>query len=70
MILDQITTHVLDQRNDCDTIDRYSGILWAGAVYNALVTWVKEDAAEPVGEMKKICMQIATFDHFDSRIKK
>lgn len=69
MILDQITAHILDQRKNCATIDRYSGILWAGAVYNALVTWVKEDASEPVDEMTKICMQIATFDHFDSRIK-
>lgn len=61
-ILEQITMSALNQQKNFSAKERYSNILWAGAVYNVLVTWIKDNAAEPVEEMTRICMQLSALD--------
>ena len=66
-ILDQITGHLLSKKADASPAERYAEILWAGAVYNILVNWVKNPEREPVSEMAKICQEAIEIDHFGSR---
>ena len=66
-ILKQITAHVLKQHKSSSSADRYSDILWVGAVYNILVAWVEGNAAESADEMTEICMQITTHDRLIER---
>lgn len=62
-ILEQITEHVLESEESDSITDRYSAVLWVGAVYNVLVHWVRNDGKESIEEIVQVCMRIASFSH-------
>ena len=56
-ILLEITERVLTKTGS-DPLSRYTEILWLGAIYNVLVTWVRGGALESPEEMADLCDHI------------
>ena len=58
-ILAEITERYLATIED-STFARYQEVLWIGAVYNVLVTWIRGGSMEPAEEMAAICEAIVS----------
>jgi len=56
-ILSEITQRLLSETAD-DKLSKYTEILWLGALYNVLVTWVRSGAQESPEEMAALCDRI------------
>ncbi len=62
-ILEEITARDLATVEN-STYARYQEILWIGAVYNILVSWIKSGAAESPEDMAAICERIVRGQSF------
>ena len=56
-ILCEITRRLLAEAAD-DRLSRYTEVLWLGALYNVLITWVRSGAQESPEEMAALCDRI------------
>lgn len=60
-IRSEITAQTLKTVPD-DPLHRYNEILWTGAIYNLLISWVTADDPEAPEVMAQICVRIVRFD--------